>query len=197
VTRPYTDLSVDLETLGTDPGAVVFQVGLCAFDARGPRDEVATALVRVHPQSLLDAGMTVSWDTIAWWLRQSDEARLAAADVAEAVPLRLATHRATGFLREHFDFDFNGDPESEARVECDVWGFGPTLDVALLEELYRRARAPVPWDFRRVRCLRTLAAYAPEVPRPRPAIAHRADCDAEAQARWIRACVSAIERRTP
>ena len=176
----FTDLSVDLETLGTEPGAVITQIGLAAFNARPNNEaerEIMGQLIHVDPQSCLNLGMHVSWSTISWWLTQDDEARKGMA-LAMGIPvseaLDLVDRTAQIGMVERFR----------------VWGNGATFDVTLLNELYRISCRKVPWQFRDVRDMRTLVDITPEdkIKWGVAKVAHNAMHDAIAQAQTIRSC---------
>ena len=183
----YTDLSIDLETLGTEPGAVITQIGLTAFYARpqsGGEASMSSTLIHVDPQSCIDKGLHVSWSTISWWLQQADGPRLLMAG-SKGQHIALALPKVNNFIAEHMTERFK------------VWGNGATFDVTLLNEAYRACSIPVPWQFRDIRDMRTLYDLAPcqSVERSVPKMEHNAMDDASAQAEFIRACVSKIERQ--
>src|SRR5579863_1565524 len=72
----FTDVSLDLETLGTKPGSVITQIGLCGFNLDSSHGEGPSAiLIRVNPASAMEAGLTIDWPTVAWWMTQEDAAR--------------------------------------------------------------------------------------------------------------------------
>jgi hypothetical protein len=181
----FTDLSIDLETLGTDPGCVITQVGLCAFDARGHKTTHYSMLWRIDPQSCLDHGMHVSWSTISWWLRQDQAARDGMGRAGGYGSLVQALTSVNAWIESHTE-----------PGKFEVWGHGSGFDVTLLEAAYRIAKVPVPWEFRKVRDLRTLIQLKPSltVERPLSKVEHDAMHDAIAQAEWIRACTLAIEK---
>lgn len=184
----YTDVVLDLETLGTAPGSVILSIGAVMVDERDT--ELTPAHPRFHQhirvQDSVAAGLTMDPSTVLWWLGQSIEAReaLRAGQVgAESLPSVLEGFGA--WVRN------NADTRSVR-----VWGNGSDFDNTLLTEAYRAAAVPVPWKFWNNRCLRTLMAEHPEVARVKPALAHDALSDAEAQAatliaiRCARGCVS-------
>jgi len=181
MTERYTDLSIDLETLGTHPDAVITQIGLCPFNAS--TGEIGKPIkIAVEPQSCLDLGMTVTWPTIAWWLKQNEKARLGMA-TQQGVLLQDALRVTSAFIENHMYPGF-----------C-PWGFGATFDVSLMESAYRRCKLEVPWGFRTVRDIRTLAALRPctHVPRPVPEVEHDAADDAAAQAKYVIDCMKVIQ----
>lgn len=184
----YTDVSIDLETLGTAPGSVITQIGLCAFNADALISAASATLIRIDPQDALDNGFTISWATIAWWLSQSDAAREAmVARGANTHPVGIALHRATDWLA------------SECEPDVRPWGHGASFDVTLLEMAYKMMRIPIPWDYHNVRDLRTLLTVAPEgVEKPvTRGTEHQAMDDAINQAEWIKRLVHAIKQGRP
>lgn len=181
----YTDVSIDLETLGVQPGSVITQIGLCAFDQRPGNTSTSSTMIRVNAQSCIDLGLKIDWSTVQWWLKQAELPRVGMADQI-GVPLRTALMQVGDWFMDH------GDHKSMR-----VWGHGCGFDCTQLEIAYNICKLPVPWDFRKVRDLRTLADLAPaaRVERPTPAMAHDAMADATAQAEWIQALTYQIERR--
>ena len=160
-------LMIDLETLDTKPTAVFSTVGLCTFDM--DRGVVDRWVYRVDMQSSINAGRTISADTLRWWMRQDENPREAM--FAEG---GLALQEFLHALRAQFSTEIEG-----------VWGNGATFDISILESAYHQAGEEPPWPFYTVRDVRTMAMLAPHVERTRPAIPHRAELDAEAQAQWV------------
>ena len=180
----FTDLSVDLETLGTEPGAVITQIGLAAFNSRPvitTRDksglEIVGDRIDVDPQSCLDAGMHASWSTISWWLTQDAEARESMARQI-GLDIHTALGRVDNFIAGQMGSHFK------------VWGNGATFDISLLNEMYRIDNRKVPWQFRNIRDMRTLIAVTTEdkILWGVAKVAHSAMHDAIAQAETIRSC---------
>lgn len=184
----FTDVSIDLETLGTKPGSVITQIGLCAFNRRpqsGGEACMSSTKIAVDVQSCLDAGMAIDWSTVSWWLKQDELPRHQLAD-QKGTPISSALYRVGDWFAEH------ADPQ----MRTNVWGHGCGFDCTQLEIAFNLCKLPVPWDFRHVRDLRTLIDLVPaaRVERPTPAMAHDALADAQAQAEWIQRLTWAIER---
>lgn len=184
--KQYTDLMIDLETLGTAPGSVITQIGLCAFNSRDPSEgaEFEGALIHVNPQSCLDLGMSVSWSTIQWWLQQDEAARMTMARPAVSCSLPDALEQLDQFILRSMAMGFF------------VWGNGSGFDVTLIEVAYRACNRAVPWSYRNVRDQRTLVNLAPcfSLKFPKPKVAHDAREDAIAQALAVSLCIAAIEQ---
>ena len=181
----YSDLMIDLETLGVDHGSVITQIGLCAFNAGDdPDSPVESTSFCVDIAMSLDLGFKVQGNTILWWMRQSDEARAAFIDSQANA---LTPHMALSRLQE---FWLTSIHHPDGRV----WGNGPTFDIALLEQYYQRCGLAIPWSYKNVRCLRTLASLRdPHAQlRPSPSVAHEGEADAIAQARWVQAMLRGL-----
>ena len=161
-------LMIDLETLGQRPGSVIASIGAVLF---GDGQVHSKFYRRIDLKSCTQAGLTVDADTVAWWLRQGDQAR--AETFGEDEPrttLAVALQQLSALI----------GPQT-----C-VWGNGAVFDLGLLAAAYHALHLEVPWKFRNERCYRTVAALNPQVPRPAMAgVKHVAVDDAEAQARHL------------
>lgn len=182
----YSDLMIDLETLGVDHGSVITQIGLCAFDASAdPDSPVESTSFHVNITMSLNLGFKAHGNTILWWMRQSEEARAAFVDgQADA----LTPHAALSRLQEFWFTSIHRHGGGR------VWGNGPTFDIALLEQYYQRCGMTPPWSYKNVRCLRTLAGLRDPSARlrPSPSVAHEGEADAVAQARWVQAMLRGL-----
>src|ERR1700721_3055421 len=92
----------DIETLGTRPGSVILSIGAVAFDHRqglGPEFHV-----KINQQSSERAGLTVDKGTLAWWMRQSPEARALLDETRNGgVDLENALNQFTDYLYQFKD----------------------------------------------------------------------------------------------
>lgn len=167
------DVMIDLETLGTRPGCAILSIGAVMFDrhagALGPEFETV-----VNRKSCAKHGLFEEASTLAWWDRQSPEARkvLAAAEVAEN-GLGGALVMLSGFLQKF------------GKKDLRVWGCGSDFDIGILTHCYAVVKQPLPWMFWNSRCLRTLRDVAPpsHEPERKNGVAHTAIDDARNQAR--------------
>lgn len=177
------DLMIDIETLGTDVDAPVLSVGACFFDIK--TGEIGTTFHgKIAVTDALKYG-SMCGETFAWWMRQSDEARLAVIDGQQTTKEVL-----TEF---HFFVARNCDLE-----EVRPWGHGAAFDIAILERLFHKAvgngvhpadRREAPWNFRNVRDTRTIRALGEDAghqfTEDRGGTHHDALDDAKHQARWV------------
>lgn len=157
---------IDLETLGTGDRSVVTQLGWASFC---PHEEgvLMSGKWALDPQEQLDLGRKADWSTIAWWLRQDEEARLTMAN-AQGYKLKDALH----LFKDKFEWRFVDG----------IWGHGATFDISLLGSLHDLVGLRHPWPFKAVRDTRTLFWAAPEIEWPRNPVKHDAEQDARAQA---------------
>lgn len=124
-----TDISIDLETLGTKPGCPVLSIGLAAFDRQTQTVEPMGVIgpIDLHEQ-IAKYGLEPSGDTIAWWAQQSDAAKRDVFSVHALEPLE-----ALGNLLEVLPLD---DSAPYPRCPVRVWGNGASFDIAILEAFF-------------------------------------------------------------
>lgn len=174
------DVMIDLETMGLGANAPILSIGAVAFSRFGVGIE-DTFHQGISLEDSMANGRVPTASTILWWLQQSDEAR--------------------GQVRQKCE---HGDPVAAVLCEFDawmqslpgvpyVWGNGVNFDIAILEQAYLDAGMRTPWGYRNVRCFRTvMAEFGVESDWVKPAVAHDALADAEAQARTLQNCMRRI-----
>ena len=140
------DLMIDLETMGKTPDGVIVAIGAIPFDLfSGATGD--PFYVKVDPDSCVEAGLTIDPDTVAWWERQSPEARAEWQGTPEspAYPLREALRMFLGCYRH---------------PELKPWGNGATFDITILESAHAAVGMRPPWNYRQPRDMRTLIDVA-------------------------------------
>ena len=163
------DLMIDLETLDTTATCVIVSIGAVPFDLE--RGTVGSdgfyRVLDVNKQHK----RTTSDSTLAWWSKQSREARAVFDD-----PNQIELHEALAQLKL-----FIGTHQPR------VWSNGANFDQPILAHAYSQLDMKEPWPYWGSRCVRTYAALpgADRVPRVKPKIAHNALSDAEAQAEYV------------
>lgn len=168
---------LDLETLGTRPGAILRSIGAVAFTLDGM---IGACFDRnIDQDSCIGAGLHMEADAVAWWQRQSAEVEAA---------LLVAPH----LLAEVVE-DFHRWFKEQGATE--LWCHGANFD----EPLWRAAAYAVnqvpPWKYWNVRCTRTLYAATGFDPKsvPRIGLHHSALDDALTQVHCVQ---RAIEQRS-
>jgi hypothetical protein len=175
-----THIMVDIETLGTRPGAIILSAAFVRFS-----DEAQMTLnLSIPDQEAL--GLERDPGTMSWWIDQEAQHPGAwAAATRDALPLVPALE----YISQWLDW---AEPDAFQRM---IWCHGATFDAPLLGEVFRRAAVPVPWKFWNIQCTRTLynlagidnKAYA--VPPP-----HVALNDAIGQTRAANAALAVLAR---
>lgn len=157
-------ISIDIETLGTQPNSMVLAVGFAVFSENGVIESGQLNLDRND-----QAGRHINPNTIYWWMQQSDEAR-ASTFTDDCLPVLSALYQLRDVWVLH-------------RVQW-AWGLSAAFDLGILEDLHRDVKLSTPWNHRQAMCLRTLSKLRPNISRPVPGVAHSAESDAIAQANW-------------
>lgn len=133
-------LMIDLETMGTLHNAPILAIGAVWFEPKtgelGKRFYGAIDIEDACRHGRPSGG------TIKWWLKQSDEARLAA----------IAGEHTSAHVFEKFR-EFCMKPE----IEMKPWGNGACFDISMLDYAFLKVTGkPSPWQFWNVRDCRTI-----------------------------------------
>lgn len=175
---PTENIMIDLETLGTERDSVILSFGAVKFDrSKVYEDDGLYAQLRWQEQ--LDNGGTVTEGTIRFWLGQHQAAREAILNKANL----LHPHKALMMLNSWFHDSI------KAPKNCAVWANGPSFDLSLLDDMYRRfGLGKPPWPYWAERCVRTakMMAGVDAVSRPAEMTEHHAFHDAVYQAMQVR-----------
>lgn len=159
-----THIMLDLETLGTSPGCAILSIGAVEFNPRGRTG--AQFYVNVDRQTCFALGLIQDPGTVAWWARQSQEAKDALLNDVQPV----------GHALMEFTKFFKGVGGKL------LWAHGATFDPPVLDAVYRAAGYNVPWQFWNVRDTRTLYDLAGIQPDRNQGVHHNALNDAIVQA---------------
>lgn len=158
----------DLETYGTRAGCIVLSIGAVYFDANLGLGEEFYRPISLASSKLL--GLLEDPDTVAWWSRQSPEARAVIA---------LAEAEECDTVHDVLD-DFETFMHLDTNVK--FWGNGADFDNPILTAVYAAAGRKPPWGPWNGRCYRTLKNLAPGPKLRRVGVYHNARDDAKSQA---------------
>lgn len=162
------DVMLDLETFGNRPGSVIVAIGAVKMDLAG--GVLGDTFYRViDPADAQSHGLTIDAATVAWWLGQSDAARMAISAPGGWVKLPSAL----------------GDFAELIGKDARVWGNGADFDNALLAAAYHACGTSPPWRHWNSRCYRTLKSLFPAVKLDRAGTHHNALDDAISQAEHL------------
>jgi hypothetical protein len=154
---------LDLETLATTPNSVIITFGAIRFDPFG--DDSAsyqgdTILMdsfyrRIDPASFESINHNIDDNTLAWWMKQSDEVKLEA----------FAEENRHSIQSVMLDF------HRWAKTFDTVWANGPAFDIVILEHINRELKRTNPWKYWQVKDSRTVYGLV-EHERPNPRLHH-------------------------
>lgn len=166
------DLSIDIETLGTGPRAVILSVGLAWFDFQIP-DVIVEPYAEIYPriEEQQKLGRYIDFSTVCWWMDQSQEAKKVFDDYIQRIPLLEAASRI-------------GAAVNQANT---IWAKGPDFDCVIANDLMRQVIPGFRWPFWKNRCVRTLCKLVPSAGLLQQyTVAHSALGDAIHQANQMR-----------
>lgn len=144
---------LDLETLSTQPNALVLSIGAVGLNKHGEILSGSEFHLALDQQEQAKR-RHVSLDTIRWWEGQSEEAQ-AASFKAPPTQQAFVTNALTAF-KDYLD------QWSERDVVC-VWGNGCSFDNVILASLYQDWCMEAPWKFWNDRDMRTITAIFPHL----------------------------------
>lgn len=178
-TPPDLLIMIDIESLDLGPRPVITQVAMLGYDLQEDEllDVSHSHYYPIEPQQKILPARTISASTISWWMRQSDEAR-------ERFELSTATEfEDLVVLARHLVSTFNLMTRN-GKANYEVVAKGPQFDIVAIETLLTELGLVVPWEYDRVRDLRTMLSLAginpKNVAKPAGTIPHVAYWDA----RW-------------
>jgi hypothetical protein len=139
-------LMIDLETMGTRVNAPVVGIGACFFEP--DTGEIGPQFgAEIDLSDAMRYG-AASGDTVKWWLKQDDDARLRVAKDAKD---------AETVFRAFYGFCEANCPASELRP----WGNGAGFDISILDYAFPKIlNKQPPWRFYNVRDCRTIRELA-------------------------------------
>lgn len=177
--------SIDFETLSLKHNASLLSVGVVVFDPnivqsyKEMHDTCHTLSMTIDISYQNERyGRHVCPETANWWIGQNQEARDAVfntAGVEFGVAIRTIHSWITGYM--------------ELEGADELWSYGAASDHIWFESACDALRLKYPFSYKKIRCLRTVAAEleveCPDVPQ---AINHHSLCDALVQAMWVQRC---------
>lgn len=152
MSKTYTDLMLDIESLGNKKDFVITQIAAVAFD-RNTGKTGPEFMINIDIEDSLKNGFTVDASTILWWMEQNDEAR------------RGITEGQKKAIRvDHALFELRAFIQSLEPNTLRVWGNGATFDISALKAYYYNTGAKaLPWKHTLERDVRTIVEFAPDI----------------------------------
>ena len=160
---------IDLETLSTNPEAVILTVGGVKFDPYNSVEPSQGMYFRVDVDSQTTMGREVMQETLDWWATQPAEISEEALGDKDRISLKEMVKTINKWS-----------------VGVDVfWCQGPLFDYAILQNIYKQLGHPVPWQYWQIRDSRTLFSLVPRDPNEKRTGMHNALEDCYFQAKKV------------
>lgn len=179
---------LDLETLSTQPNALVLSIGAVALNRRGEilsGSEFHLALDQTEQAKRRH----VSLDTLQWWQNKTTAKAQAASFSAPVTAQCFVTNALTTFS------DYVAQWSNPETVR--MWGNGCSFDNVILSNLYQDWGKPTPWAYWHDRDMRTITGIFPTLKMlPFEGIKHHACHDAMHEAKQLSLAISSLHKAT-
>lgn len=140
--RHYSDLMVDLETLGTAPNAVITEVALVPFNRASQGDHATKSeslVMRLNCEEQERRGRRTYVGTLLWWLERDPDY------ISNALQGGLALDMATRNIATYIS------GVNPARI----WAKSPTFDLNIIRNLLAyNSEHGIPWSYKQERDVR-------------------------------------------
>lgn len=133
------DIMLDLETTGVSAGCCILSIGAVTLDEKFKFYE------KIDIKSCHKAGLVDFHGTMAWWNKQSAEARMEAFSGTKELPIILGAF-----------YDWFKSVERVSGGDAFIWGNGADFDLPILSKAYELTGMKEPWKPFNGRCYRTL-----------------------------------------
>lgn len=180
-------VSIDLESLGKNPQAMITAIGAVKFDPY--TGALGDTFYRVIDLEASVGGGLMDVSTVLWWMKQDQAARNHLIDPeVERVPLPQALVELSEWLGMNDDL-----PEDQQYPDVHLWQRGDK-DTQWLTSAYEGLGLKVPFPYWAVSDQRTLCRWVPQpIEVLRDGVAHNALDDAIHQANCISGVFAALQ----
>ncbi|MGH1373577.1 MAG: 3'-5' exonuclease [Cellvibrionaceae bacterium] len=184
------NLMCDIETLSTEPNALILTIGACSFSFDDPNHEPLVFSAHIDQTSSEAAGLHISQATLDWWESQSDAAKAA---------LNSSTKHPLDAVLEQFTKFCVAVRAQSPTKKLNWWGNDPTFDAVILESAYKAVGQTAPWAFWETKSCRTMDLIGEEYgfrkkrDLPRTGVHHSAVDDSLYQAEVVKKVMSLIK----
>lgn len=131
------NIMLDIETLGTSCNSAVIQVSMVRFNEAGEMGE--TLSIKIDANEQIQMGAESSEETITWWKNTNTALFESLTTGDDVLSVKDALNKITAFV-------YASDK---------IWSHS-YFDATILSNLYRLAKIQVPWDYKKIRDIRTL-----------------------------------------
>lgn len=142
--QDYTDLMIDIETLGTGNQSAIISIAAVKFNIE--TGETGREFhENIDLKDCLKHGLKVEAETLKWWLEQNRQ--VFSNCLKDGLPLVAVLFELKTMFK-------NG---------MSIWANSPNFDLRILNDAYQAVNLEPTWKFYQERDVRTLVSLAPEV----------------------------------
>lgn len=137
-----TQISIDIEALGTTLGSQILSIGACSFNAKGDILDKFYGVVDFN----YNYEVVATIGTLKLWSSQPEEAASVIFDSKDKMSEFQLLSELSNWIK--------------AKKQPEIWALGTKSDLGTLEETYRKHKKVAPWSHNADRCIRTLKKFA-------------------------------------
>jgi len=173
-------IMIDLETLATDLDTVILTLGGVKFDPYSFEEPYDPIYMRINVDEQIAAGRSYNDDTVRWWGEQDAEIREEALGEEGRISMVDSLKQFQPWV-----------------LHCDsIWSNGSVFDVMVMENYYMSCGWFHPWEFWRIRDVRTVFNMGINPGMPKDEL-HNALADSYEQAKAVQRIYSELGVRPP
>lgn len=167
------NIMLDLETMGKTADAAIIAIAAVEFNVK-TKELGESFYTVVDLNSSIQSGGIMDADTVIWWMKQSEEARIEFTHSSNRQHIANALDYFKSWLHDRCPVE-----------DLKLWGNGADFDNVILSSAYRRMELQQPWLFWNNRCYRTVKSLYPTIKMQRTGTQHNALEDAKSQAQHL------------
>ncbi len=149
----YTDLMLDIETAGKNPGVAIIQIAAVPFNINTGEISKNTFSKAINMQHQLDNKFNFDLSTLTWWRKTNNKLFKKLSE----------SPNKYNIVGKEFQKYFNS---LEGNKDIRIWGNSARFDIGILNGFYRRAIGynfkPF-WNTWKERCVRTISDLKPDI----------------------------------
>lgn len=147
-------LMLDIETLGTDPGAVILSIAFVEFDIETGKTGKEW-MAKIALEDSVNHGFKIDPATLRWWLEQDPAVLKDNISIPSGQESICTVETVIAELIAYFDIYFDKDVK--------VWGNSNRFDMGILIPYIQKITNRPIWKYSKERDVRTLVALNPDI----------------------------------
>ena len=145
---------LDIETLGTDPGAVILSIAAVEFDLETGKTG-KEFYSKIQLEDSIKHGFEINPATLRWWLEQDPEVLKENITIPKGTEDLCTVKAVMSELIAHFEYVY--------APKVHVWGNSNRFDMGILIPYLRIITDKPIWKYSNERDVRTLVSFNPDI----------------------------------